>query len=346
MAEDTRVDPRRFHRRLFEAAGRHLPEGATVVCGVSGGADSMALLLGLHEVNRRRRRGWGLHVAHLDHGLRTDSPADAAFVEAAAGALHLPFHLGRAEVAAEARRRRRSIEEAARMARYAFLETVAAKAGAGFVVVGHQADDQAETVLHRLIRGTGLRGLAGMPSIRLLREGGTVRLVRPLLGFRREELTDYLEARGATWRHDATNDDGEAATRNRIRHEVLPVLEALNPQARAALLRLAEQARRAQEAISAAAAEALGRALLTEQEGGSVLKSSVLRELPTAVRAEAIRQAVARLGGPLGEVGFERIEAAAEAALGDGARRVIEFPGGVRVERRGERWMVRRSERR
>lgn len=343
MAEDTPVDLRLFHRRLFDAAARLWPDGAAVICGVSGGGDSMALLHGLHEVNRRRRSGWRLHVAHLDHAVRPDSSTDAAFVREAAAALHLPFHVRRAAVATAAHRMRRSIEEAARSARYAFLEETAATVESRFVAVGHQADDQVETVLHRLIRGTGLRGLAGMASIRPLREGGPIFLARPLLSFSREELTAYLEARGCVWRRDATNEDPDAATRNRLRHRVLPLLEAeVNPQTRTALLRLAEQARRANQAIAEWAEVVLRQARLSLDKSQCVLKAALLRELPVAVRAEAIRQSLAELGAPLGEVGFERIEAAADAALGNGAKRVVELPGGVRVERRGPRLIVRR----
>jgi tRNA(Ile)-lysidine synthase len=330
------MDPRRFHKRLFDAAREFIPPKTTVVCAVSGGPDSMALLHGLHALNTLRRRGWRLHVAHLDHALRAESAADAAFVRAAAKSLGPRCTVRRIDVAAKARSAGETVEEAGRRLRYEFLEATARKAGAAVVAVAHHADDQAETVLHRIVRGTGLRGLAGMPQQRPIRAGSAITLVRPLLSFRRADLLAYLDRQRLAYRLDATNEDARSATRNRIRHEIMPLLAgALNPEITTALLRLSEQASRACAAIQTYAADALDRALLPSGRGEIVLDVRSLAGLPPAVRAEVILAALQRLRAGLGELGFERIEAAAALIGGDGRRRLIQLPEGASVERRG-----------
>ena len=334
------MDARLFHERLFDAAGELIPPGSGVVCGVSGGPDSMAMLHGLHAVNGLWDRRWTMHVAHLDHGLRDDSATDAAFVRDSAAALGLDCTVKRADVARAAQGAGETVEETGRRVRYEFLEQLATSIGAGVVAAGHQADDQAETVLHHIARGTGLHGLAGMPRRRAIREGSEVELVRPLLGFRRAELCAYLDQRGHASRHDPTNADADAATRNRIRHQVLPLLEEwVNPEITTALLRLSAQAGRVHEAIRFVAAKALNRAQIRRDEGEVVLSAELVAAWPQAIRTEVVLMVLRRLRVSLKAIGSERIEAAAEAACGDGKRRLIELPGGVIVERRGaELW--------
>ncbi|MBN2563966.1 MAG: tRNA lysidine(34) synthetase TilS [Phycisphaerae bacterium] len=330
------MDARSFQNRLYDAARELIPREAPVVCAVSGGVDSMALLYGLHAVNGNRGCGWLLHVAHLDHGLRDESAADAAFGRKAAAALGLECTARRIDVASAAQAAGETVEQAGRRARYGFLEDVAAAIGASVVATGHQADDQVETVLHHIARGTGLRGLAGMPRRRPIREGSDIELVRPLLGFRRAELLAYLEGHGHAYRLDPTNDDATAATRNMIRHQVLPLLESsVNPEVGAAVLRLSRQARRADEAIRFFAAEALNGAQVHRGRDEIILSTESLATLPEAIRTEVVLMVLRRLGVSLQAVGSERIEAAAEAACGGGERRLVELPGGVTVERRG-----------
>ncbi|MCH7812875.1 MAG: tRNA lysidine(34) synthetase TilS, partial [Planctomycetes bacterium] len=147
-----------------------------VVLGVSGGPDSMALLHALVDLNKQAEYRLALHVAHLDHGLRgLDGEKDAAFVHAAADDLELPCTVERRDVAALAGGGKGSVEEVARRERYAFLEQVCLESGAQVVAVGHHRDDDAETILHRIVRGTGLRGLAGIPRVRHLRDGSEIR---------------------------------------------------------------------------------------------------------------------------------------------------------------------------
>ena len=169
-----------------------LPPGGTVLCAVSGGADSVCLL---HLLRERAGRGeFSLAAAHYDHRLRgEDSTADAQFVENLCKMWTIPLCLGSGDVAGEARRRGKGVEETARAMRYAFLEEAAAQAGADVIATAHNADDNAETLLLHLVRGTGLQGLAGIPP----RRG---KVVRPLLTVTRAEIRAYLEKNGLTWR--------------------------------------------------------------------------------------------------------------------------------------------------
>ncbi|MDQ2689039.1 MAG: tRNA lysidine(34) synthetase TilS, partial [Chloroflexota bacterium] len=181
----------------------------------------MALLHGAARLVRTDARDWRLTVAHLDHALRPDSSDDSAFVTDAAVSLGLPIEARRTDVAALARAEGRSLEDAGREARYRFLEEVA-PAGA-LIGTAHTADDATETVLLNLLRGAGLAGARGIPA----RRG---RIVRPLIGERRATLRALLDAAGIAYRDDPTNDD-PGFLRNRVRGEVLPLLEALRPGA-------------------------------------------------------------------------------------------------------------------
>ncbi len=203
------------------ASSLGIPDEAHLVLAVSGGSDSMALLRGAAQLVATGGRRWTLSVAHLDHGLRPDSADDATFVADAAAALRLPCHLGRSDVAALALAEGRSIEDAGRQARYRFFEE-AAPSGA-LVTTAHTADDAAETVLLNLMRGAGLSGVRGIPR----RRG---RIVRPLLHARRSTLRDLLDRDAIPFRDDPSNED-PAHLRNRVRRDVLPLLETLRPGA-------------------------------------------------------------------------------------------------------------------
>ncbi len=226
-----------FARKLETALRGHSPAGRYLV-GVSGGRDSVALLHGLVAAGFRR-----LVVCHLDHGLRGEASAeDARFVGRLAGTLDLPFEQEAADVAAMARRAKCSLETAARDARYAFFFAVAAKRRCRTVFLAHHADDQAETFLFNLLRGAGPAGLGAMAAETVRTVGRRkLRVLRPLLAVWRAEIDAYLQAHGLRWREDATNADPAHATRNRLRAEVLPLLEsAMGRDVRPALWRAAD----------------------------------------------------------------------------------------------------------
>lgn len=236
------------------------PDSLAVV-GVSGGADSVALLLALHEL------GLKLHVAHLDHGIRgAEGEADAEFVRQLCFRLEVPCTLGRRDVPAYKWEHKLSLEAAARDVRHDFLREMAAELGATAIFLAHTADDQVETFLLRLIRGAGVAGLAGMSP-----KDGPLR--RPLLGVWRSEVEDYLRQKGQAWREDSSNRD-RRFLRNRVRHELLPLLASMNPGIKQVLLREAFVLSNRQREIDAEVFRRLG--LGSRQIGAALAGKAVI----------------------------------------------------------------------
>ncbi|HEX8186709.1 MAG TPA: tRNA lysidine(34) synthetase TilS, partial [Pyrinomonadaceae bacterium] len=240
--------------------------GERALVAVSGGADSTALLLALEELKRVGLLGVDLTAAHLDHGLRGEEGAgDARWVEALAREYGFGCVVGRASVPERAREARENLEQAARRARYEFLAGAARACGARAVLAAHTLDDQAETVMLRLLRGSGAEGLGGMAPERTLEAGGEVYLRRPLLNWaRRADTEGYCRGRGVEFRPDAMNDD-EGFARVRVRRRLLPLLETFNPRAAEALARAASLLRE-----DSAALDRLAAALLEEARAGAV----------------------------------------------------------------------------
>ncbi|MCV0403702.1 MAG: tRNA lysidine(34) synthetase TilS [Chloroflexi bacterium] len=290
---------------LVDAGARSLdlPDRLPMLLAVSGGTDSMALLHGTAHLVATSGRQWQLRVAHLDHQLRATSPEDAAFVADAAAALDLPCELRRTDVAALARAEGRSIEDAAREARYRFFAE--ATPPGGVVATAHTADDDAETVLLNLLRGAGLSGARGIPPRR-----GAV--VRPLLGARRATLRGLLDGAGLAYREDPSNAD-RAHLRNRVRHEVVPLLEELRPGAVDRIGRFARLAADDDALLDEMAARDL--ADRRTPDGGVDWRHPPVPALARRVLRLAI-------GHPAPSA--ERVEALVEAAAGE--------RGGVRIE--------------
>jgi tRNA(Ile)-lysidine synthase len=263
--------------------------GDRVLVALSGGPDSVALLWLLRE--GLPAVGADLAgVAHLNHRLRgRESSADEAFCRTLAGQLGLRCDVERCDVGPLAASRRRSIEAVAHDVRYEFLERARVRLGATLVATGHTANDQAETMLWHLARGTGVRGLAG---IRYRRR----RVIRPLLDLSRAELEEWLGERGLAFRLDASNQDGRF-TRNRIRHQVLPALtSAVSPRALEALARAARLAADEDEFIEDAVTQA-ARTVVLREEGGTHLDLAGLRALPLALRRRLVWRALERSSG-------------------------------------------------
>jgi len=304
------------------------------VVGVSGGPDSVVLLRALHAVSESRGLQWKLHVAHLHHGLRgAAADADAEFVAQLAAELGLPSHRGEADVRAQVAESGGTTEEVARQRRYEFLERVALTAGCDLVAVGHHADDNAETVLHRIVRGTGLRGLAGMSESRAIQPGSRVRLVRPLLHERREQIEQLCAELGYAYRLDATNGTTEF-TRGRIRNTVLPFLrEQLNPNVSEALLRLAEQAGWLGTYLEDAAVRTLDSLVVSEGNGHIGLSASRLMAKQRLVQAEVIRRTLAILIGGEQDLGFTHIDAVMKLAADGVSGKELHLPGSVVVRK-------------
>jgi tRNA(Ile)-lysidine synthase len=290
MSDDARSWVDRIGRRLARWRSRGLH--GTWVVAVSGGGDSVGLLRVLHEL--APSAGLRLSVAHLDHGVRGEmGRADAAFVAELAESLGLPFDLGHWEPA-----RAGHFESDARRARYGWLVTVARSRAAGVVAVGHTRDDQAETILHRILRGTGPLGLAGIPARRLLAADPEVQLVRPLLEVSHAAVRDYLQGLGQSCREDASNTD-LTRTRARIRHDLLPKLAAeYNPRVAGALVRLGKLAAASWRGIEADVRQMTAAVVITRTPECLVLKHAFLRSLPAFLRAEVLRHLWRHAGWP------------------------------------------------
>ncbi|MCA9971462.1 MAG: tRNA lysidine(34) synthetase TilS, partial [Anaerolineales bacterium] len=295
-----------------------------LVVGVSGGPDSLALLHLLHRLLPANR----LVVAHLDHGLRPEAAADARFVAETAAAWGMACVIQAVDVAALAAQQQLSLEAAGRQARYAFFARVAQQAGAEMVAVGHNADDQAETVLMHLIRGAGPAGLRGMQPVSPLVGVLGVWLLRPLLNAPRAAIDAYCHAHDLQPRHDLTNQDPRFF-RNRIRHELLPLLESYNPGIHSGLLQLASILTAEDALLQAQQLEAWQTLLVARGADWLRLDRSGWRALPVALQRRLLRHAVAQLRPDVSDVPFDAVEQArllAESA-DTGAASVL--PGGL-----------------
>ncbi|HLV98130.1 MAG TPA: tRNA lysidine(34) synthetase TilS [Ktedonobacterales bacterium] len=315
---------------------QHLfPDSGVVVVGVSGGPDSVSLLHLLKSLcgSAGPYARISLHVAHLDHGLRGEAGrADAAFVADLAAQWGLPCALGQEDVPALARKSHRSLEDAARQARYAFLRRVAANVGAERIAVAHQADDQVETLVMHWLRGSGLAGLAGMQPL----EGD---IIRPLLRVSRAEVLRYCEQRQLAYCEDASNQD-RRFLRNRIRHDLLTVLEQYNPNLRETLLRNAAVLAEDDAYMQAQVAARWSDVIISETEHALEGDVSVYRRLPLALRRRVLLRAGLQASGGAAHLELRHLEAVdALLARASGAG-VLHLPGGLRLRRIYERFRI------
>jgi tRNA(Ile)-lysidine synthase len=301
----------------------------TALVAVSGGPDSMALLRAAYSL---RSAGQGrLVVVHLNHHLRgAESNADEAFVRTQAEQWNLPCEVGSASSNPPL-----PDEDAARQARYQFFCQVARKWGARYVATAHTADDQAETILHRILRGTGLDGLAGIPASRQLIPG--VSLVRPLLAFSRSEVLSYLRATEQRYREDSSNDELHF-TRNKLRHELIPHLESqYNPRVKDALLRLGQLADEAQQVVARMARTLREQVVESIDAQGLRIRCGTLHSRDAYVVRHLLMDLWHECGWGLRDMTREHWQQLAELAIAQLEKpRSITFPGAVRAERTGE----------
>lgn len=309
-----------------------------VVMGVSGGADSMALLHLLLALNEQC--GWRLilHVAHLNHLIRgRDADEDAAFVQAVADSLSLPCTIETRDIprlTGGAGVPGVKLEETGRGERYAFFERVALRTGSSVVALGHHADDNAETILHRILRGTGLRGLAGIPRQRAISAESSVRIVRPLLRLPKEALRKYLADTGIAWREDRTNATHEPM-RNRIRQVLLPLIETeFNPQAREALTRLGEQAHWLNEFLGETVQRTFETLIISHTDQELTLNAETLSKKSRIVQTELIRLAYRSFGLGEQDLSFTHLVSALDLIADSTSGKKLKLPGGMTVERR------------
>ena len=277
----------------------------TVLAAVSGGSDSLCLLLVLKEL------GFTVRVAHFDHGLRPESERDAETVQRLAQTLGIDFHGERGDVRLRAKQKRMTLEEAARDLRYDFLLRTAADCRVPAIAIGHTADDQAETVLMHLMRGSGLQGLRGIRPETFSRG---LRIIRPLLRLTHAQTVEYCRQAGWQPLEDPSNQDLSFA-RNRIRRELIPQLREYNHQIVPVLCRLSEIAAAQTELLDRATDDFFHRFLLPVEPGVVRIMRDEFNQIPLAVRQAVIRRAVGEIAGTLSDLAYRHVNRAIEFSL-------------------------------
>ena len=317
-----------MHR--FISQHKMIERNETVLVAVSGGADSLALLYGLHALHTQLNCRF--HVVHLNHCLRSDADADANFVRHHASLLELPCTVQRAEVPRLVKQWKLSVEAAGRRVRYQFYETVCREVGATKVALGHHQDDTVETVLMNLIRGSGAAGLKGIPPVRDLK------IIRPLAGFTRQQIEAFLNTIGVTPRHDSTNTD-RRYLRNRIRHELIPLLERnYNPNIKKRLSRTADVLSAESEYLDTITQAAFAACRIQGTDKPAVPNSVILdrtkfRGYHIALQRRILRQSISEMLGDISDLYFVHVEAMLNLIEGDVPNAVLALPNGLKFQR-------------
>jgi len=314
--------------------------GAPVVVAASGGADSSALLFALDELIQRNKLQIDLIVAHLNHKLRRKaSDADARWVRAVGKQLGHQVVTASVDVKRRAAKSGDNLEQAARKARYEFLIKTAKAKKAKFVLTAHTMDDQAETVLLNLLRGTGPEGLTGIEVTRPIEPGGNVVLARPLLLWAsRADTASYCRERSIDFRVDEMNSD-ETLTRVRVRRQLLPLLKTFNPKFVERLSHTIGILREDNLTLDAAASRLLELSSNHQHQSGrkqqpTSLRADLLRLAPPALRRRALRLWLARVRGDLRQLDSAHIFAIEKLLVSTGSGRLVELPGRSRVSRK------------
>ncbi len=322
------------HVRCLLIERKLISPGSRVLVGVSGGADSVALLRIL--VNLRSSLRLQLAIVHVNHQLRPEAASNADFVKSLGDLWKVPTFLETEDVREQCAQMGWSIEDGARRVRYACFLKAAKRYSADAVAVAHNADDQAETVLLRLLRGSGLTGMSAIPWKRLLASSAehkthTTWVIRPLLDTWRATILEYLRSEVISFREDSTNRDARFL-RNRVRHELLPTLESYNPAIRRQLSQLAEQLQWDRECLEELTERYWKRVSRTK---GSVLELSLsaLKRLSPSLKRLLIRRAIRQVQGDLQQFEFRHWGEVEALLTRRPAGSVVSLPGGVRFVR-------------
>jgi len=298
--------------------------GDKVLVGVSGGADSIALLHVLHWFSRIKN--YGLIVVHINHMARgKDSDADADFVGSVAKELKLPFYLKKIDIEIERLQLKTSFQDAARIIRYQFFEETLKAVGGNKVALGHSADDQVETILMNIIRGTGLKGLAGIPQVRGY-------IIRPFLEVHRKDLEIYLKENDISFRDDLSNLD-KKYLRNRIRHELIPNLETYNPAIRKCLQEMSGIAREEDSLLSEMTRDIFRQKVrfLEDSEENIVWDIDDFQSYPIALRQRLVREIFCRITGDMQAITAHHVQQIINLFNCPKAGKVLNIPRGVTV---------------
>ena len=316
-----------FVQQMHRLIAQHemIEAGETVLVAVSGGADSLALLYGLHALRAELR--CNLHVVHLNHCLRSEAEADATFVQRHAARLELPCTLQRADVPRLVKQWKLSVEAAGRKARYQCYEAVCRETRATKVALGHHQDDIAETVLMHLIRGSGATGLKGISPVR------DRKFIRPLVQFTRQDIEAFLASIGIVPRQDATNTDTNYL-RNRIRGELVPQLARdYNPNIKTGLTRTADVLGAESEYLDRVARAAYETCRIQGPQKNIVLNRTKFRQYHIALQRRILRQSVAEMLGDMNDLYFAHAEAMLNLVEGDAPNTVLALPNDLQFRR-------------
>jgi tRNA(Ile)-lysidine synthase len=296
--------------------------GDKVLVGVSGGADSIALLHVLHRFSQIQN--YGLIVAHINHMARgKDSDADAGFVESVAEQLKLPFYLKKIDVEIERLKLKTSFQDAARIIRYQFFEKTLQSVGGNRVALGHTADDQVETILINIVRGTGLKGLAGIPQVRDC-------IIRPFLEFYRVDLEVYLKENDISFREDCSNFD-KKYLRNRIRHELIPHLETYNPGIKKCLKEMSGIVREDDSLLSQKTREIFKQKIDKDNEKNIIWDIKDFQSYPIALRQRLAREIFCHITGDMQAITANHVQQIINLFNSPKTGKVLNIPRGVTV---------------
>ena len=326
-----------FVQQMHRCIAQHkmIKESETVLVAVSGGADSLALLYGLHAL--RTQLSCKLHVVHLNHCLRPDADADAECVQQHAAHLELPCTIQRVEVPRLVKQWKLSVETAGRKARYQFYESVCTEVSATKVALGHHQDDTAETVLMNLIRGSGATGLKGIAPVR------DTKFIRPLAGFTRQQIEAFLTSIDVVPRHDTTNTDTRYL-RNRIRHELIPRLESdYNPNIKTGLSRTANLLSAESEYLDTAARKAFETCRIQDQHKHVVLDRIEFRKYHIALQRRMLRQSVSEMSADTSDLHFAHCEKMLNLIEAEASNTLLALPNGLQFRRAYQQLILERK---
>lgn len=320
-------------------------QGDCILVGVSGGPDSVALLHLLHQASKESIP-CTLHVCHLNHLLRgEESFRDEKLVEKMAKEFALPLLVERIDVPALLKKEKRPLESLCRKLRYEFYQRAALKAGANKIALGHTADDHAETILFRIIRGTGLKGLAGIPLRRSLEPGSPATIIRPLLLSSRKEIETYLKKNRIPFLIDSSNAD-ETYMRNRIRHRLIPLLrKEFQSNIRRNLIRLGELSRDSIRILKSVARDELNWVIASRKEGELILDLLKFNSLDPVIRKLVVREAVEEITSSGESLDFRTSQELILFSEKGRTGKYIDLPVGLRFEKEyGRLHLYRKSE--
>ena len=339
---------RRIDSELAHPGNVSSPEGTPenrILIAVSGGADSIALMRALDQLKNSTKAQSpallphdSLIVAHLNHGLRGDrSDADAAWLEAECQRFALPFVSEKQELALSPRETGEGLEECCRKARYDFLTRIAREHRCAQIAIAHTRDDQAETVLHHIVRGTGITGLRGIPRIRAMQAG--IFLIRPMLEISREAVIHYLNENSQDYRDDESNAD-TSFTRNRIRHQLIPLLKKeFNPNVAQAIYRLSQQAEEVSTLISEQVKQVLSEATLDQNQELWRLDCDAFKNVPEYLIKQCFLTIWTEMGWSRKRMGFDHWQRLLELSR---SGQKLSLPDQITAERR-ERLLILRK---